>query len=117
MGETPSPSKKFVKDLWTVFCILLTTYLMVWQILLYLEDKDTSTISFKIFHEDEQDIYPSIGFCFSPVTIDEKLNQYGIKDPSGSNWSGNSLSEYYNRFLTGMYGIWNPDLLLSLIHI
>ena len=112
MAESLFLSKKILKVLWTTFCIIITTVVALLQIKLYLEDKDVTNISYKIFNENEQDVYPSIGFCFPNVVIEEKLKPYGFTDPTGSNWSFLSLGEYYNAVLAGMHS--NQDILLAI---
>ena len=103
MAESLSLPKKCLNVLWTTFCIIITAVVAVLQIKIYLEDKDVTNISYKIFNENEQDVYPSIGFCFSNIVIEENLKKYNITIPNESNWSVHSLRNYYKNVLVGSY--------------
>ena len=76
-----SVSEKLLKVAWTSFCIVVTIVTATWQLIHYLHGDDFTTVAYKTFHEDNIDVYPSIGLCFSNSLIDEKLMNYPIWDP------------------------------------
>jgi hypothetical protein len=91
-------SGKKLKVIWTLACVITTLITAIWQLLSYLNGEDMTVIHYKQFHQEEIDLYPSIGLCFSNVLIPEKLEKYGI-----------SNIEIYSRFLAGLE--WNQTLL------
>jgi len=64
--------------------------LVVWQILVYVENNDISRVEYEKFHSDEADTYPSISLCFGNVLLEERLNDYGVN------------KSYYLNFLKGL---------------
>ena len=98
-------SNKFLKALWTAFCITITAAVAISQIQVYLENKDVTHISYNIFHQNEKDVYPNIGFCFSNVVIGEKLKKYGDKA------IGNKIIEYINML---NFVVLTPDVMGSM---
>jgi hypothetical protein len=105
-----SVSKKCIKVVWTSCCIILTLTTSIWQLNNYMNGEDLTVVSYRTFHQDEIDVYPSIGLCFSNALVKEKLNNYQITDPKRSNWSISSLKDLYSYFLAGKY--WDQDMLL-----
>ena len=102
--------KMLLTNVWTCFCILITIGASTWQLYNYLYGDDLTTISYKYFHQTAKDIYPSIGFCFFNTLIEEKLNNYPIRDVNGSNCGGGNLKYGYSHFLMG--DCWDQDMLL-----
>ena len=45
---------------------------------LYTLNYDVSRVDYKIFHAEEDNIYPSISLCFGDVFVEEKLKKYGV---------------------------------------
>ena len=81
----------------------------MWQLHNYLYGDDLTTVLYKTFHQDEIDVYPNIGFCFSNSLIEEKLNNYQITVPNKSKRNVSSLKHLYSDFLSGNY--WDQDML------
>ena len=110
MRESFSRAKRYLKVVWTSFCIIITVAAVKWQLDNYIKSDDLTTVSYKSFNREEIDAYPSIGFCFRNSLIEEKLNAYQITDPYGLNWTYISLKDLYSDFLAGYY--WDQDMLL-----
>ena len=79
------------RNIWILCCILLTIGTVVRQCHNYLQNEDVTRLDYKPFHEDEKDLYPSIGFCFTLPILKEKLRRY---DP-------NLTPKAYSYFLAG----------------
>ena len=71
---------KFLKDLFSLGCLVAFVYLLISCICEYHLDKDVSSVKFKKFHYSQDQIYPSVSLCFSPVfnhsTEDINSNDY-----------------------------------------
>ena len=59
-------------------CILATVVLVSWSFHLYFLNDDVSRVDYKVFHDEEDQIYPSISLCFGNVFLEEKLKAYGV---------------------------------------
>ena len=103
-----------------LFCVIITVSLSSWRIYEYSLDRDLTRINFKRFHQNEDDLYPSISLCFFDPYLPEKLKKYDT----------NLTQLQYTKFLQGHswdekvvgvdYENWDEKLLgvdLSLIHI
>ena len=83
----------YVSVVYQMACVIAAMALVIWCIILYVENKDVSTIHYKKFHSDKDSRYPSISLCFS--IYDDGLND--TLEKLGVNWS------LYNSFLRGDY--------------
>ena len=63
-------------------------------------DEDLTQVNFKRFHEEQEDIYPSVSLCFMNPYLPE---MFGI-----NNETNISLHEYLH-FLQG--NLWKPEIL------
>ena len=86
------------KVLFAVCCVASTIYTFSWQISKYSKNEEVTEVSFRPFHVNEDDLYPSVSLCFASRFDDNLLGMYG----EGIN------SESYAKFLQGNF--WNPDL-------
>ena len=77
----------FLKGCFTFFCIVGAMFMTVWLMYEYTLDEDVSSVNFKYFHENEDNIYPSITMCFGD---DNQFNPM----------KGVNTSDYIN-FLSG----------------
>ena len=90
-------------NIWVFCCIVLTVANVLRQCHNYLLNEDVTRLDYKPFHEDEKDIYPSIGFCFTLPIVKEKLSLYDPKlTPkaysdflAGENWDEGMLKVDY----------------------
>ena len=65
----------FLKGCFTFFCIVGAMFMTVWLMYEYILDKDVSSVNFKYFHENKDNIYPSITMCFGD---DNQFNYYWV---------------------------------------
>ena len=72
---------------------------MVWQLLNYYSGEEQTVVGYKKFNEMEDNVYPSIGLCWSLAINEEKLKRYG----------SNYTSVDYAAFLAG-FGLDNSML-------
>ena len=84
---------------WTLCCITATILTVTLQCLSYFEDEDVTRLEYKRFQEADEDLYPSIGFCFTMPIIEERLRHYGP----------NVTPQAYSDFLAGK--LWNTEML------
>ena len=77
----------FLKGCFTFFSIVGAMFMTVWLMYEYTSDKDVSSVNFKYFHENKDNIYPSITMCFGD---DNQFNPM----------KGVNTSDYIN-FLSG----------------
>ena len=75
-----------------VICIIGALYFTTRCIYEYTLDKDTSSVSYKKFHEDIDSLYPSVSLCFADTFRDDM---------------GEIEKTKYVQFLSGCEG--NPD--------
>ena len=88
---------KFGVRIFHNICFAVTIVLVVWQILVYVENNDISRVAYEKFHSDEVDIYPSLSLCFGDILLQEKLDNHGVN------------KSYYLDFLKGQ--VWDEQLL------
>lgn len=55
----------FIEKVFLTFCVLSTIISIIYCVYQYALNEDSSVISFKKYHETENDIYPAITLCFS----------------------------------------------------
>ena len=84
---------------WTLCCITATISTVTLQCLNYFEDEDVTRLEYKRFQEDDTDLYPSIGLCFTMPIRKERLKHYGL----------NVTAQAYSDFLAGK--LWNEEML------
>jgi hypothetical protein len=58
--------KKLIYGIFLLFCVLFAGYYGIKQVLDYLENEDVSRISFKQYHNEKDDKYPTFSICISP---------------------------------------------------
>ena len=80
-------------------CIVLTVLIVSYNILLYLEDEDLTEVSYKMYNQDDESIYPGITICLRSPFQNKKLEAYG----SGINRTT------YEEFLRGH--LWDERML------
>ena len=89
MGQKSTSPFQVFKSCCQSVCILASAGLTLLCILQYSENRDASSIQFKIYHETEEDIYPSPTLCF------EDYLDRNVFD------SNTSLMNRYKSFLNG----------------
>ena len=94
--------KNTLRNLFRTICTLAAILLIAYCIREYALDQDVTHIEYKKFHEDSEQIYPSITICFYEPFIPHKLIQID---------SNITVSSYQN-FLSG-YEDTNSDSLLG----
>ena len=92
-------SDKLVLSLFRFVCKMLTLSLVTFNIILYFEDEDLTEISFKMYNQDEESIYPGITICIDKPFDNNKLEKFG----EGSN------KTMYTQFLQGR--MWDDRML------
>ena len=91
---------KYLKYTYYIFCVLCAILLSIWCIYQYFLDEDLTQVNFKRFHEEKEDIYPSISLCFMNPYLPEML---------GNNHKNNISFNEYLQFLQG--NLWKPEIL------
>ena len=82
-------------------CIVSTAGLLFYCSYKYIQNESTSLVDYRVYHQSEKDIYPSLSLCFQGMGIYDahKLNKiYGLKE-----------TREYVEFLQGR--VWKDDLL------
>ena len=82
-------------------CIVSTAGLLFYCSYKYIQNESTSLVDYRVYHQSEKDIYPSLSLCFQGMGIYDahKLNKiYGIKE-----------SREYIKYMQGR--VWKEDLL------
>ena len=54
---------KLLLSLFKIVCMLLTVSFVSYNIHLYSEDDDLTEVSFKMYNQDEESIYPGMTIC------------------------------------------------------
>ena len=90
--------KSFLTYTYHTVCVATTISLMIYCLHKYLQNKDVSTVDYKTFNNDPEDIYPAVTLCFQPQFLDN------ITTLQNRNINKN---EYIN-FLNGEY--WDENL-------
>ena len=91
---------KYLKYTYYIFCVLCAILLSIWCVYQYFLDEDLTQVNFKRFHEEKEDIYPSISLCFMNPYLPEML---------GNNHKTNISFHEYLQFLQG--NLWKPEIL------
>jgi len=92
-------SNILVLSLFRFVCMILTVSFVTYNIILYSEDEDLTEVSFKMYNQDEESIYPGITICIDKPFEFNKLEKFGM----GSN------KTTYKHFLQGR--LWDDRLL------
>ena len=82
-------------------CVILTASLLFYCSYKYIQNESTSLVDYRVYHQSEKDIYPSLSLCFQGMGIYNatRLNKtYGIQD----------TKEYF-EFLEGR--VWKEEFL------
>ena len=96
-----STARKAVRTVFRGACIIATALLTCYCVREYYLDQDVTHIMYKKYHEEPDDLYPSITLCFVEPFIANKLSKY----------SENLTIESYKNFLSGYdNGEWNLSL-------
>ena len=93
-------SKSIRITFWASCCIVATLSTTVWQCLNYCYGEEQTVVEYKRFNDGKENIYPSVGLCWTQAIDEEKLKGYG----------STFTSTKYGWFLTGHY--WDKDMLL-----
>ena len=80
-----------------LICTLATVFFLLYCLYQYSLNKDVSQVTYKEFHETEDNIYPSLTVCFANIYLDKRLERYGVNS-----------SYDYSRYLVGDY--WNDQM-------
>ena len=65
-----------LKRIWILFCAFATLLAVILQCYDYGKGQDVTQMEYKSFNENELDVYPSIGLCFTMAIKEEDLNIY-----------------------------------------
>ena len=94
--------------LWKIFqiffhlsCLFATLFCTYKCYLKYQRDDSSFQIDFKRFHEEKEDVYPSVSMCFSMPFLQEKLSAH----------AGVITAEDYSNYILGLKGGENLQLL------
>ena len=93
-------SRSICITFWASCCIVATLSTTVWQCLNYLYGEEQTVVEYKSFNDGAENIYPSIGLCWTQAIDEEKLKGYGSTFTSAT----------YGWFLTAYY--WDKKMLL-----
>ena len=100
--------RRAVYYLLRIACILFAGYMIVLQVLKYLENADTPKIAFKEFNESPEHKYPDFTFCFK---VDPNL-----KDMYKEQWlrkNGPITSQKYHSLVSGHSSAWKESSIAS----
>ena len=70
-------SNILVLSLFRFVCMMLTISFVTYNIILYSEDEDLTEVSFKMYNQDEESIYPGITLCVDKPFETYKLKKFG----------------------------------------
>ena len=79
-------------------CILLVILMSYQQLLQYLRNEDSSSVSFRKFNSDKRDVYPSFSICMHSVK-GATLKKY----PDIQGFNGSNGAEIYRKMLKGRH--------------
>ena len=79
-------------------CVFLTTYMTITLVFRYLENRDTSSVTYQKFNQNPENKYPTFSICFTG-TLDDK----SIYDSFGIN------VEQYQAILSGEEGVFRYE--------
>ena len=88
-----------VSSLFQFVCVIITVSIITYNIILYSEDEDLTEVSFKMYNQDEESIYPGITICIDKPFQASKLDKFG----EGINKTA------YENFLRGR--LWDDRML------
>ena len=100
--------------LWSITCIVATIATVTWQISNYLNGRDATVVEYRKFHDEDIDVYPSIGMCFSLAIDEKKLSQYGINGIMYSEFLSGSSKTNENVTLEKLLEIDYDDVSIDL---
>ena len=87
---------RYFKMLWSMCCVIATIFTVAMQISNYLNGHDATVVEYKKFNNEEIDVYPSIGICFSLALDEEKLKSYGLNRTIYSEFLSGNLNRTKN---------------------
>ena len=104
-----------------VICLLTTFALVFKSIQQYIKDDDTTLIEYKMFHEAEEAIYPSIGICFPKSSMFDynKINQIVSSEPQLQKYETywNCLQKWHVSCYSVVVGQSYDSLIANLLEI
>ena len=71
-------NRQHITTLFHAVCLFAAIWMTCVQIYEHLLDNDTSKVDFKTFHDSEEDLYPSISFCFDNPFDPSKIDDLGL---------------------------------------
>ena len=95
----PPRFNTLVLSLFQLVCIILTVSIITYNIILYSQDEDLTEVSYKMYNQDEESIYPGITICVDAPFRGKELEAYG----TGIN------KTTYEHFLRGR--LWDDRML------
>lgn len=103
-------TKSVVQKIFQLTCFILAGYITYSQFLLYFENKDTSSVSYRKLNSESKDVYPTYSFCFksSKGTIFKNENFLGV----GNNSSRDSR-QLYKDMLFGIVNMTQKGILID----
>ena len=66
-----------VLSLFQFVCVITTASIITYNIILYSENEDLTEVSFKMYNQDEESIYPGITICIDKPFQANKLEKFG----------------------------------------
>ena len=66
-----------VSSLFQFVCVIITVSIITYNIILYSEDEDLTEVSFKMYNQDEESIYPGITICIDKPFQASELEDFG----------------------------------------
>ena len=92
------------KRLWKLSCIFATIFTTIWQLNDYCNGPHGTIVEYKRFQDKKNDLYPSVGICFSNTILKDELKRYGddvnmtayVQFLSGDYWDQNFLKIDYD---------------------
>ena len=85
--------KRFLNQFYIICCVIATIVLILNCFYNFWKDKDTSQITFKMYHEEKDGIYPSVSLCFEWPFLKERFE----------NLEGGITASNYSQFLKGEF--------------
>ena len=91
-------------SLFRLVCIVITASIIAYNISLYSQDEDLTEVSYQMYNQDEEGIYPGITICVATPFRSKELELYG----AGIN------KTTYENFLRGR--LWDDRMLRVNFH-
>ena len=66
-----------VFSLFQILCITITLSFIIYNVIVYSKNDDVTEVSYKMYTQDTESIYPAITICTSDAFSSEKLKEYG----------------------------------------